>query len=172
VLVRARRVTVRDLLTHGRHFVRHGRGHCRAVSGCRARAGGGIRMVHGRQGRTGVRDDVAPGTCRSSRSRRRFRVRLQHRHSPDASSKSVGPALDVFLRTRITAPLGMTSTSFFVPPAQKTKLTAVYRSDSSGRIGARGRRARAGALPRGPRRNFAGGAGLVRPRVITRDSCR
>ncbi len=76
--------------------------------------------------------------------------------------KVSGQALDVFLRTRITAPLGMTSTSFFVPPAQKTRLTAVYRSDSSGKSvravdGARGQ----GHYLEGPRRNFAGGAGLV-----------
>lgn len=70
--------------------------------------------------------------------------------------------LDQFIRTRLTSPLGMINTFFFVPPAQRDRLTAVYMSDSTGRsvrapLGARGQ----GAYVDGPRRNFAGGAGLV-----------
>ncbi len=76
--------------------------------------------------------------------------------------KVSGQALDVFLRTRLTAPLGMLNTFFFVPEAQRARLTAVYRSDSTGRSvraadGARGQ----GHYVDGPRKNFAGGAGLV-----------
>jgi CubicO group peptidase (beta-lactamase class C family) len=76
--------------------------------------------------------------------------------------KVSGQPLDVFLRTRLTAPLGMLSTYFFVPQAQRARLTAVYRSDSTGRSvraadGARGQ----GHYVDGPRKNFAGGAGLV-----------
>jgi CubicO group peptidase (beta-lactamase class C family) len=76
--------------------------------------------------------------------------------------KVSGQALDVFLRTRITAPLGMLNTFFFVPTVQRARLTAVYRSDSTGRSvraadGARGQ----GHYVDGPRKNFAGGAGLV-----------
>ncbi len=73
-----------------------------------------------------------------------------------------GQPLDAFLRTRITAPLGMLHTFFFVPPAQRDKFAAVYRSDSLGHSvrapdGAKGQ----GHYVDGPRRNFAGGAGLV-----------
>ncbi len=76
--------------------------------------------------------------------------------------KVSGQPLDAFVRTRVTAPLGMTSTFFFVPPTDRDRLAAVYRSDSAGLSvrapdGARGQ----GHYVDGPRRNFAGGAGLV-----------
>ena len=73
-----------------------------------------------------------------------------------------GIPLDAFIRTRITEPLGMTDTHFFVPPAKRDRLVAVYASDANNRVarapdGARGQ----GHYVDGPRRNFAGGAGLV-----------
>ena len=73
-----------------------------------------------------------------------------------------GLSLDEFIRTRITAPLGMRDTYFFLPVAERARLTAVYGSDSTGHA------VRAPAGPRGqgnyvdgPRRDFAGGAGLL-----------
>ncbi len=76
--------------------------------------------------------------------------------------KVSGQSLDEFVRTRLTTPLGMNDTYFFVPVAQRNRLAAVYRSDSTGRSvravdGARGQ----GHYTDGPRRNFSGGAGLV-----------
>ncbi len=76
--------------------------------------------------------------------------------------RASGQQFDAFLRTRITAPLGMLHTFFFVPPVQRDQLAAVYRSDSMGHSvrapdGAKGQ----GHYVDGPRRNFAGGAGLV-----------
>ena len=76
--------------------------------------------------------------------------------------RASGQPLDVFIRTRITAPLGMPNTFFFVPPAMRDRLVTVYMNDSTGRAvrapeGARGQ----GHYADGPRRNFAGGAGLV-----------
>jgi CubicO group peptidase (beta-lactamase class C family) len=76
--------------------------------------------------------------------------------------KASGQALDAFIRDRITAPLGMTDTQFFLPPAQKDRLAVVYSSGGDGKYvrapeGARGQ----GAYVDGPRRNFAGGAGLL-----------
>jgi CubicO group peptidase (beta-lactamase class C family) len=76
--------------------------------------------------------------------------------------KVSGKPLDEFLRTRITTPLGMANTFFFVPPAMREKLVTVYMNDSTGRAvrapdGPRGQ----GHYVDGPRRNFAGGAGLV-----------
>ncbi|MCC6241768.1 MAG: beta-lactamase family protein [Gemmatimonadaceae bacterium] len=76
--------------------------------------------------------------------------------------KASGVPLDSFIRTRITAPLGMRDTYFFVPPSATSRLTTVYMSNAEGRSvrapdGARGQ----GHYVDGPRRNFAGGAGLV-----------
>jgi len=71
-------------------------------------------------------------------------------------------SLEEFIRTRITGPLRMNDTYFFVPPAQRDRLVAVYASDTGNRIarapdGARGQ----GDYVEGPRRSFSGGAGLV-----------
>jgi CubicO group peptidase (beta-lactamase class C family) len=76
--------------------------------------------------------------------------------------KASGMALDQFIATRITTPLGMKDTRFFLPPDQRARLSAVYSSGTDGTIlrapdGARGQ----GHYVDGPRRNFAGGAGLL-----------
>ena len=76
--------------------------------------------------------------------------------------RASGEPLDVFMRTRLTGPLGMSHTFFFVPPTIRARLSAVYMSDSTGHSvrapdGSRGQ----GHYVDGPRRNFAGGAGLV-----------
>ncbi|MCA2989424.1 serine hydrolase domain-containing protein [Gemmatimonas sp.] len=72
-----------------------------------------------------------------------------------------GVSLDRFLRERLTGPLGMRDTHFFLPVADRARLATVYRSDS-GRVvradtGARGQ----GHYVDGPRVSYAGGAGLV-----------
>ena len=76
--------------------------------------------------------------------------------------RASGLPLDEFVRTRITGPLGMNDTYFFVPPAKASRLVTLYMNDSTGRIarapeGSRGQ----GHYVEGPRRNFSGGAGLV-----------
>jgi CubicO group peptidase (beta-lactamase class C family) len=76
--------------------------------------------------------------------------------------RASGLPLDEFIRSRITAPLGMRDTYFFLPLAQRARLAAVYASDTMGHYlrapdGARGQ----GAYVDGPRRSFAGGAGLL-----------
>ncbi len=75
--------------------------------------------------------------------------------------KVSGMPLDAFLRTRILDPLDMRDTAFFLPAEKRTRLAAVYSSTN-------GVLARAPEGPRGqghyvdgPRRNFAGGAGLM-----------
>jgi CubicO group peptidase (beta-lactamase class C family) len=73
-----------------------------------------------------------------------------------------GVPLDEFIRTRITAPLGMTDTQFFLTPAQRERLAAVYASTDEGKTvrapdGSRGQ----GSYVDGPRKSFAGGAGLL-----------
>lgn len=76
--------------------------------------------------------------------------------------RASGMPLDEFFRTRITMPLGMDATHFFVPSAQPSRLVTVYSSDADNRAvraprGARGQ----GHYVDGPRRSFSGGAGLV-----------
>ena len=76
--------------------------------------------------------------------------------------RASGVPLDEFLRARITGPLGMKDTMFFLPAAQRDRLAAVYASGPGGTIvrapdGGRGQ----GSYVDGPRRSLAGGAGLV-----------
>ena len=76
--------------------------------------------------------------------------------------RASGIPLDQFIRTRITDPLGMKDTFFFLPPEKRQRLTAVYLADSTGKV----HRAPNGPLGQGdyvdgPRRSFAGGAGLL-----------
>lgn len=73
-----------------------------------------------------------------------------------------GAPLDQVIRTRITRPLGMNDTYFYLPPSQRARLTAVYASGPDDRIarapnGPRGQ----GDYVDGPRRSFSGGAGLL-----------
>ena len=75
---------------------------------------------------------------------------------------AAGVPLDELIRARITGPLGMADTQFFLPREQREHLAAVYSSGSDGRIarapdGAKGQ----GAYVDGPRRSFSGGAGLL-----------
>jgi CubicO group peptidase (beta-lactamase class C family) len=76
--------------------------------------------------------------------------------------RAAGMPLDEFIRTRITEPLGMTDTRFFLPASEQHRLAAVYASDDEGRIrrapeGPRGQ----GNYVEGPRRSYSGGAGLL-----------
>jgi len=76
--------------------------------------------------------------------------------------KASGSPLDAFIRDRITGPLGMKDTQFFVPASATPRLAAVYASGTDGQFeraptGPRGQ----GNYVEGPRRNFAGGAGLT-----------
>lgn len=78
------------------------------------------------------------------------------------AERASGMALDELISTRITGPLKMEDTQFFVPAAKRDRLVAVYSSDAEGKAvrapeGPRGQ----GHYVDGPRRNFAGGAGLV-----------
>ena len=76
--------------------------------------------------------------------------------------RASGMPLDRLIETRITGPLGMTDTRFFLGAADRGRLAAVYASTASGKVtrapdGARGQ----GHYLDGPRRSFAGGAGLL-----------
>ncbi len=76
--------------------------------------------------------------------------------------KASGMPLDEFIRTRITAPLGLKDTRFYIPPAERERLAAVYMSGPDGKYvrapeGSKGQ----GHYVEGPRKSFAGGAGLT-----------
>ena len=76
--------------------------------------------------------------------------------------RASGTPLDEFIRTRITGPLGMKDTQFYLPANQRERLAAVYASGRDGKIvrapdGPKGQ----GNYVDGPRRSFAGGAGLL-----------
>ena len=76
--------------------------------------------------------------------------------------RASGKPLDEFIRTRITDPLGMRDTYFFLPPEKRARFTAVYSSTPDGKYtrapdGPKGQ----GNYVDGPRTSFAGGAGIV-----------
>jgi CubicO group peptidase (beta-lactamase class C family) len=76
--------------------------------------------------------------------------------------KASGMPLDTFIRTRITDPLGMKDTRFFIPKGDRDRLAVVYGNGGDGLAvrsaeGSRGQ----GSYVDGPRKSFAGGAGLT-----------
>lgn len=78
------------------------------------------------------------------------------------AERAAGMPLDELIRTRITGPLHMNDTYFFVPAGAADRLVTVYASDSTNHIrrapdGPRGQ----GNYVTGPRKSFAGGAGLI-----------
>ena len=76
--------------------------------------------------------------------------------------KASGVPLDEFIRSHITAPLGMKDTYFFVPKDQRDRLAAVYGSDEKGKAVRQGDGPKGqGNYVDGPRKSFGGGAGLI-----------
>ena len=78
------------------------------------------------------------------------------------AERASGMPLDQLIRNRITKPLQMNDTYFYIPKELTTRLVTVYASDSSGHAvrapeGPRGQ----GDYATGPRKSFSGGAGLV-----------
>lgn len=76
--------------------------------------------------------------------------------------KASGMSLDQFIRARITGPLGLKDTRFYLPSSERDRLAAVYASGPDGLF------VRAPAGPKGqgdyvdgPRKSFSGGAGLT-----------
>jgi len=76
--------------------------------------------------------------------------------------KASGMSLDAFIESRITGPLGMKDTHFYLPAAKRDRLAVVYGTGPDGKAvrqddGPKGQ----GAYVEGPRKSFSGGAGLV-----------
>ena len=73
-----------------------------------------------------------------------------------------GMRLDQYIGTHITVPLGMRDTYFFLPPELRNRFVTVYASDSTNHArrapdGPRGQ----GHYIDGPKKNLAGGAGIL-----------
>jgi CubicO group peptidase (beta-lactamase class C family) len=77
--------------------------------------------------------------------------------------KASGMPLDQFLKKRITDPLGMKDTQFYLPAAQSDRLASVYswRQNALLRAPAGGGMELQGNYVEGPRKSFSGGAGLL-----------
>jgi CubicO group peptidase (beta-lactamase class C family) len=75
--------------------------------------------------------------------------------------KASGMPLDEFVRTRITGPLGLKDTGFFLAPEQRARLAAVYSSAGATIVRAPEGSKGQGHYVEGPRKSFAGGAGLL-----------
>jgi len=76
--------------------------------------------------------------------------------------KVSGVSLAEFIEKRITGPLGMADTSFYLPPAKRDRLAAVYAAKDDGTIErATDPKTGQGQYVDGPRVAFAGGAGLL-----------
>ena len=76
--------------------------------------------------------------------------------------RASGQPLDQFIANRITGPLAMHDTYFFLPDPKKNRLAAVYSPIADGNVvrapdGPKGQ----GDYAAGPKKSFAGGAGLL-----------
>jgi CubicO group peptidase (beta-lactamase class C family) len=75
--------------------------------------------------------------------------------------KVSGMTLAEFFEKRITGPLGLEDTMFYLPPAQRDRLAAVYAAKDGGIVRATDPRLGQGHYVEGPRVAFSGGAGLL-----------
>jgi CubicO group peptidase (beta-lactamase class C family) len=75
--------------------------------------------------------------------------------------KVSGLSLAEFFQKRITGPLGLVDTQFYLPPAQKGRLAAVYAAKDGKIERATDPKEGQGHYVEGPRVAFAGGAGLL-----------
>jgi len=75
--------------------------------------------------------------------------------------KVSGLTLAEFFQKRITGPLGLADTQFYLPPAQKDRLAAVYAAKDGKIERATDPKTGQGHYVDGPRVAFAGGAGLL-----------
>ena len=88
--------------------------------------------------------------------------------------RASGMPLDQVVRTRITGPLGMKDTQFFLPPAERERLAAVYSSGPDGtyRACAGGSRKDRATTSMARASSWPAGRGCCRPRVTTAGSSR
>ncbi|NVJ45898.1 MAG: beta-lactamase family protein, partial [Cytophagia bacterium] len=74
-----------------------------------------------------------------------------------------GMPLDQYLKTKITDPLGMNDTYFYLPQDKASRLATVYSSTNNGveRAPNKGGMVDQGQYVNGPRKSFSGGAGFL-----------
>ncbi len=78
--------------------------------------------------------------------------------------KASGMPLDQFIKTKITDPLGMTDTHFYLPKDKVGRLATVYSAFSDKpmeKAPVEGTMVSQGAYVEGPRKSFSGGAGIL-----------
>jgi CubicO group peptidase (beta-lactamase class C family) len=75
--------------------------------------------------------------------------------------KASGMSLADFIQKRITGPLGMKDTRFYIPAAERARFAAVYSSAEGKFVRAAEGSKGQGAYIEGPRKSYAGGAGLT-----------
>ena len=75
--------------------------------------------------------------------------------------RASGMPFDRFVETRITGPLGMKDTRFFVKSGDENRLAAVYASNGNTYVRAAEGSKGQGSYVEGPRKSFSGGAGLT-----------
>lgn len=75
--------------------------------------------------------------------------------------RASGQPLDRYLRTKIIDPLGLKDTYFFVPKSERNRLAVVYASAEGQAVRAQDGAKGQGHYVDGPRKSFAGGAGLI-----------
>ena len=75
--------------------------------------------------------------------------------------KVSGLTLAAFIQKRITGPLGLVDTQFYLPPGQKDRLATVYAAKDGKIERATDPKTGQGHYVEGPRVGFAGGAGLL-----------
>ncbi|HEY8520560.1 MAG TPA: serine hydrolase domain-containing protein [Gammaproteobacteria bacterium] len=154
----ARPITIRDLLTHTSGF-----GYGTGVGGDRWRAAG-IQSWYFANRKEPIRQTVA--RMASLPAEAQPGERWIYGYNTDILGAVIevvsGMPLDRYLEERIFTPLGMTDTHFYLPPAKRDRLAAVYsrrengiaRAPDAGQVGQ-------GEYVDGPRVSFSGGAGLV-----------
>jgi len=159
VVPASRPITLRDLLTHTSGI---GYGYGPAADAWQS---AGIQGWYFAHRKVPIRDtvrrmaslpmDAQPGT------------RFVYGYSTDILGAVIevvsGVPLDQFIRERITGPLGMEDTFFYVPPDKADRLAVVYSATDHGLVRApdEGTTESQGAYVDGPRVSFSGGAGLL-----------
>jgi CubicO group peptidase (beta-lactamase class C family) len=158
-----RPITVRDLLTHSAGMS-YGReawlDSSYAARGLGTNAGAGWYFAHKQQA---ICDAIAPlaELPLAAQPGERF----VYGYGTDVLGCLVEKAsrmpLDRFIAERITAPLGMRSTSFCVPEANRRRMSAVYTRQDNRLVRAPDGPLGQGDYVAGPCQAFSGGAGLV-----------
>ena len=121
---------------HRRHLVRHRSPRRRAVRGQGPGPGGRLRLVHRRQGRADLRHDGAArdAAVRRAAGRGAGSTATTPTSSAASSRRRAGRRSTRSSRSRITGPLGMKDTQFFLPAEQRDRLAAVYTIGADGKI--------------------------------------